>query len=212
MGRVQDGVRARANATCHAPLGVTADREADLAEAQTIAAGGVVSAEAKAGFERALVLGPGHPKAGYFLGLAAEQDGKPDEAKARWTQMIGEAPEGAPWLGLLRSEIARLGGTAPETAAAPAPPATPGPAQIRAMVDGLAQRLATDGSDFDSWLRLVRSYVVLGEADKAREAAANAAGSSPRRREDRPPRQSGERTGDRWIMTTIGQPAPPPAA
>jgi cytochrome c-type biogenesis protein CcmH len=172
MGRVQDAVRARANAM--RLLGVTADREADLAEAQTIAAGGVVSAEAKAGFERALALGPGHPKAGYFLGLAAEQDGKPDEARAQWTRMIGEAPEGAPWVALLRSEIARLGGTPPQTAAAAAPPAQPGPAQIRAMVEGLAQRLAADGSDFDSWLRLVRSYVVLGEGDKAREAAASA--------------------------------------
>jgi len=171
MGRVPDAVRARANAM--RLLGATADREADLAEAQTMAAGGVVSAEAKAGFERALVLGPGHPKAGYFLGLAAEQDGKPEEARAQWTRMIGEAPADAPWLGLLRSEIARLGGTVPQ-AEATAPRATPGPAEIRAMVDGLAQRLAADGSDFDSWLRLVRSYVVLGEGDKAREAAANA--------------------------------------
>jgi len=88
--------------------------------------------------------------------------------------MIGEAPADAPWLGLLRSEIARLGGTPPAAVAAPAPAATPGAAQIRAMVDGLAQRLAADGSDFDSWLRLVRSYVVLGEGDKAREAAASA--------------------------------------
>ena len=172
MGRLPDAVRAYSNAM--RLLGVTADRQADLAEAQTIAAGGVVSAEAKAGFERALALGPGHPKAGYFLGLAAEQDGKPEEAKAQWTRMIGEAPADAPWLGLLRSEIARLGGTPPAAVAAPAPAATPGAAQIRAMVDGLAQRLAADGSDFDSWLRLVRSYVVLGEGDKAREAAASA--------------------------------------
>jgi cytochrome c-type biogenesis protein CcmH len=45
---------------------------------------------------------------------------------------------------------------------------------IRGMVDRLAQRLQTDGSDLDGWLRLVRSYKVLNETDKARDAAANA--------------------------------------
>ncbi len=170
LGRVPDAVRARANAL--RILGPTADREADLAEAQTLAAGGVVTAEAKAGFERAVALGPGHPKAGYFIGLAAEQDGRPDEARALWAKLVTEAPAGAPWIGLLQSEIARLGGTPAPVAAPSAPPAAP--PDIRAMVDGLAARLASDGSDFEGWMRLVRSYVVLGEAAKAREAAANA--------------------------------------
>lgn len=172
LGRVPDAVRARSNAL--RILGATADREADLAEAQTLAAGGVVTAEAKTGFERALALGPGHPKAGYFIGLAAEQDGKPEEARTLWAKLVAEAPAGAPWIGLLQSEIARLGGPAvPAPAAVPAaPPAAP--PDIRAMVDGLAARLAADGSDFEGWMRLVRSYVVLGEAAKAREAASNA--------------------------------------
>ncbi|MGZ8310311.1 MAG: c-type cytochrome biogenesis protein CcmI, partial [Rhodoplanes sp.] len=38
----------------------------------------------------------------------------------------------------------------------------------------LAERLKKDGSDLDGWVRLVRSYMVLGEADKARTAAADA--------------------------------------
>ena len=42
------------------------------------------------------------------------------------------------------------------------------------MVEGLAARLASDGSDFEGWLRLVRSYAVLGDGDKARRAAADA--------------------------------------
>lgn len=167
LGRVPDGVRARANAL--RILGPTADREADLAEAQTIAGGGVVTAEAKAGFERAIALGPGHPKAIYFLGIAAEQDGKPEEARAMWTKLVESAPPGAPWVGLIQSEIARLGGTPPASAPAAAPVAPP---DIRAMVDGLAARLAADGSDFEGWMRLLRSYAVLGEAAKAREAAA----------------------------------------
>jgi cytochrome c-type biogenesis protein CcmH len=45
---------------------------------------------------------------------------------------------------------------------------------IRGMVARLAERLKTDGSDLDGWLRLMRSYVVLGERDKALSAAADA--------------------------------------
>jgi len=42
------------------------------------------------------------------------------------------------------------------------------------MVDRLAARLHADGSDVDGWLRLMRSYMVLGETAKARAAAADA--------------------------------------
>ena len=45
---------------------------------------------------------------------------------------------------------------------------------IRGMVDGLAARLADDPNDLDGWLRLARSYVVLGETDKATDALATA--------------------------------------
>ena len=47
-------------------------------------------------------------------------------------------------------------------------------AMIQSMVDGLATRLKQDGSDLDGWVRLVRSYKVLGEPEKARAAAADA--------------------------------------
>ena len=41
---------------------------------------------------------------------------------------------------------------------------------IRGMVEGLAARLAQNGQDIEGWLRLVRSYTVLHEPDKARAA------------------------------------------
>jgi cytochrome c-type biogenesis protein CcmH len=53
----------------------------------------------------------------------------------------------------------------------PAAPAAPPPAQnemIRGMVARLDARLHQDGSDVEGWIRLVRSYLVLGEPDKAR--------------------------------------------
>ncbi len=38
------------------------------------------------------------------------------------------------------------------------------------MVERLAARLAQNGQDVEGWLRLVRSYTVLHESDKARSA------------------------------------------
>ena len=45
---------------------------------------------------------------------------------------------------------------------------------INQMVDGLAQRLKENGNDLKGWLRLMRSYMVLGKPDEARQALADA--------------------------------------
>ena len=45
---------------------------------------------------------------------------------------------------------------------------------VRGMVARLAERLKQDGSDVEGWLRLVRAYMVLGDKEKARAAAADA--------------------------------------
>ena len=60
---------------------------------------------------------------------------------------------------------AGLAGQAPNAAAGPAMPAQ-GP-DIRAMVDGLAARLAEQPDDIDGWMMLIRAYVVLGETENA---------------------------------------------
>ena len=76
LGRFDDAVKARRNAL--RLLGATAEREADLGEALTGAANGIVTAEAKEAFERARRPRSRAVKARYFLGLAAEQDGRRD--------------------------------------------------------------------------------------------------------------------------------------
>lgn len=43
-------------------------------------------------------------------------------------------------------------------------------AMIEDMVEGLAGRLRREPEDIEGWIRLVRSYGVLGDADKARDA------------------------------------------
>jgi cytochrome c-type biogenesis protein CcmH len=106
MGRTNEAVKARANAL--RLLGSNAEREVDLGEALVAEANGVVSVDARAAFERASALDARHPKARFFLGLAAEQDGRLKDAKTIWQGLVNDAPEGAPWLGVVRTALARL--------------------------------------------------------------------------------------------------------
>jgi cytochrome c-type biogenesis protein CcmH len=178
LERYDDAVKARRNALNL--LGATAIREIDLGEALTAAAGGIVTAEAKQTFDRAVEIDADSFKALFYLGLAAEQDGKASEAARIWHVLIAKAPADAPWLTVVRQSVARVEGTAvpgprPEDVAAASEMAPDQRNQmIRTMVDRLAVRLHEDGSDIEGWLRLLRAYMVLGERDKAKAAAGEA--------------------------------------
>ncbi len=177
LGRYDDAVRAWRNAITYG--GDSAERRADLGEALTGAAGGVVTGEAKAEFERAVAINPDEVKASFFLGLAAEQDGRAGDATAIWRAMLTKAPPDAPWVALVQAAIARVGGVAPPLsddtmAAAKEMPETDRNAMVRGMVDRLAARLKQNGDDVEGWLRLVRSYMVMGERDRAMSARADA--------------------------------------
>jgi cytochrome c-type biogenesis protein CcmH len=180
LGRFDDAVKAR---TLALDLGgETADRRADLGEAQVAAANGVVTANAKESFDRAAALDPQQVKARFYLGLAAEQDGKRDLAAELWRGILAGSPAGAPWAGAVREALARIGAGVPST---PGPSsddmaaaATMTPEQRNEMISGmvtrLAERLKTEGNDVDGWLRLVRAYMVLGDRDRARNATTEA--------------------------------------
>jgi len=178
LGRFEDAVKALRHVLRLS--GASAEREVALGEALVFAANGVVTAEAKATFERAVKLDGGNPQARYFIGLAAEQDGDRAKAAAAWRALIEGAPPDAPWVEFVRRALARVEGS-------PAPAPTQdqvaassdmSPEQrsdmIRGMVARLAERLGRDGSDIEGWLRLVRSYMVLGDTDKARAAVGDA--------------------------------------
>jgi cytochrome c-type biogenesis protein CcmH len=179
LGRFEDALKARRNAL--RLNGETAQRSAALGEALVLAANGVVTAEAKAAFERAVALDGSDVQARYFLGLAAEQEGNPAQAAEVWRGLLAAAPPDAPWRDFIQRALARVGGTA-----APAGPTKEQVAassdlspdqrstMVRGMVARLAERLQNDGSDVEGWMRLVRSYMVLGEPDKARAAVADA--------------------------------------
>jgi cytochrome c-type biogenesis protein CcmH len=178
LGRYDDAVRAYRNAITYGGDG--AERRADLGEALAGAAGGVVTAEAKAEFERAVAQNADDPKANYFLGLAAEQDGRQAGAAAIWRGMLAKAPADAPWRPLIEAALARVGDpSAPALsndamAAAKDMNEADRGAMIHGMVDRLATRLKQNGDDVEGWLRLMRAYMVMGERDKAASALTEA--------------------------------------
>jgi cytochrome c-type biogenesis protein CcmH len=181
LGRFDDAVRAWRNAI--RLNGSTAPREADLGESLVAANNGVVTVEAKSAFDRALTLDPGDAKSRFYIGVAAEQDGKHDAAVEIWRDMIAKAPPGAPWVDILRQAIARVapgsvsnvpGPSAEDMAAAAQMKPDEQNQMITGMVARLADRLKQNGDDVEGWLRLVRAYTVLGARDKAVAAAADA--------------------------------------
>jgi len=179
LGRFDDAVTAWRKA--QAFNGETAARDSDLGDALVAAANGVVTDEAKEAFERAIARDPHEPKARYFLGLADEQDGNREGAAAKWRAMLEDAPPDAAWTGFVGDALERVTGE-PVAAAGPSADdmvaANVTDAQraemIRGMVAKLADRLHADGTDVARWLRLVRAYVVLGDRDKAKDAAVDA--------------------------------------
>ena len=192
LGRFQDASRAWANTI--RLLGSSASREASYGEALVAAGDGMVTAEARSAFERALDTAPDQPKSRFFLALAAEQDGDAETAKTMWRELLADSPADAPWRPAVEERLAAYGldipapalseGAAPgpsseDVAAAGAMSADERAEMIAGMVDRLAGRLAEDGRDLDGWLRLARAYVVLGEPDKARGAIASARENYP---------------------------------
>ncbi len=188
LGRADDAVRAYAQA--NRLLGATAERQAALGEAMVVRGDGLVSQDAVRAFEAAIVLDPSMPKARYFLGLAAEQDGRRQDAAAIWSKLVRESPPNAPWLGVVNASLARVGGSAAPAIAGPGPSAQDvaaagsltgeqRSAMIQGMVERLQERLNADPKDLDGWLRLARVWRVLGDETKVRGALTSARTAFP---------------------------------
>ena len=181
MDRFDDAVKARRNSL--RLNGPSAEREADLGESLVALANGVVTADAKAAFERALTHDSRSNKARFLLGVAAQQDGQPEKAAAIWRAMLQDIRPGSPWIPMVREALAQFdpspgasapGPTAADVAAANEMKPEDRNIMIRGMVERLAERLKQDGSDLEGWLRLVRAYTVLGDRDRALSALTDA--------------------------------------
>jgi cytochrome c-type biogenesis protein CcmH len=147
---------------------------------------GVVNEPARQAYARLLSLEPQSIEPKVWLAIAREQDGDLKGAEAEYRTLLAGAEE--PWKGLLESRLQaaseKLG--APAAPSMRAPDATAGyppgksPAErdkfINQMVEGLAARLKENGKDLEGWMRLLRSYMVLGRRDEAVAALSSARG------------------------------------
>jgi cytochrome c-type biogenesis protein CcmH len=177
LGRFDEAARAYGEAL--RLLGEDAPTRAEYGEALTAAAGGIVTAQARVAFEQALTERGDLPKARYYIGLAAEQEGDKAKAVALYQKLLADGSNDAPWLAVVRQRLAGLNAApaaAPTDEAAAIAALDPDSQQsaIRGMVARLAARLAQNGGDAQGWQRLIRAYGVLHETDKAKDALAQA--------------------------------------
>ena len=179
------------------------EAQSALGEALVVEADGTVVEPAVAAFTRALAGQPGDARALFYLGLHEAQSGDSRAALTRWLDLEARAEPDAPWLGMLRGEIARVAKAAdidpltirPDrklpSAAPPATTGMPTPTQeqrdamasltpeqrqqaIRSMVEGLETKLKESPQDRAGWLRLANAWRVLGETAHSAEAYARA--------------------------------------
>lgn len=183
LGRFADA--ARAYETVIRLQGEDADLLASAGEALVAADEGQVSEQARKRFEQALALEPSMAKPQYYLARRDELAGDLPGAIRRLEALVRQGPADAPWMQLVQSGLMRLkADSAPPEAGAAAPgqnaeASKPGAgadlqalppeqmAAIRGMVDGLDRRLAAKGGNVEEWVRLVRSYRVLRDRERA---------------------------------------------
>ncbi len=167
----------------------TAADHAILADLLVRAANGYVSPEAEAAVNAALALDAGNGLARFYLGLTQAQTGRPDLSFQTWRALLETSPDAAPWVPVIRERIGMLAQAAGVDYALPE--ATRGPdastveaademspedrqEMIRGMVEGLAERLATQGGTGAEWAQLIAALGVLGEAERAKAIFAEA--------------------------------------
>lgn len=165
-----------------------ANAQAALGEALTLEAGGTVTQAAVEAFNKAIAAQPDDPRALYYLGLHEAQSGDSRAALRRWQELEERSPPNAPFLSMLRAEIARVARSAglempkptreqQDAMAALAPEQRQ--QAIRGMVDGLAARMKDNPQDRGGWLRLANAWKVLGENANAVDAYGRADALGP---------------------------------
>jgi cytochrome c-type biogenesis protein CcmH len=171
-----------------------ADVHAGYGEALVDVAGGTVTPQAKASFDRAMKLDSREPRARFFQALYRAQHGDKKGALDQWIDLANSGPADAPWQADLQKRISATAGELGQdvsgrlkTASGSAnSPASPGPqmdpsavaavkalppvdqqAMIDKMVEGLAQKLAKSPNDPEGWVKLLRSRMVLKQTEQA---------------------------------------------
>lgn len=158
---------------------------------------GIVSPQAQAVLAKVVAADASRIRAKFYYAEGLRQAGSLKAALDEFDDLIRRSPANAPWLKLVRDRrhdtlvALNLPADTPEPATLPAVAEAPGPTEAdvdaaagmdagdrKTMIEGMVQQLATkldsDPRDRNGWVRLMRSYSVLGRADDARAALARA--------------------------------------
>lgn len=134
---------------------------------------GDVTEEAVAAFEEARRLDQDLPEPGFFLGLAAFQDGRVDAAETIWLDLIARLDERSPYRVIIAQQAFQLLSQPQVDAAAVASAAQDENfdpvARIEGMVSRLQARVEGGEAGFADRLRLIRVYGLMQREDEARE-------------------------------------------
>jgi cytochrome c-type biogenesis protein CcmH len=165
--------------------GESAERLSGLGESIVASNQGLINSEATDAFRKALSIDRNDARAEFYLAFALEQEGRRMEALAAFQSLAKTSPPDAPWQPIVAQHIASLQNAPDQPAPNPAAPGNPTAADVAAaqdmsagdrqqmiqnMVAGLDEKLKADPNNFEGWMRLVRSYAMLKQADKASDA------------------------------------------
>ncbi|MCD2177502.1 c-type cytochrome biogenesis protein CcmI [Rhizobium sp. C1] len=179
--------------------GESVERLGGLGEAIVMSNQGLVNSEATDAFRKALSLDRNDARSEFYLAYALEQEGRSMEALAAFQALAKSSAPDAPWQPLVAQHIANLqkGTSEAKPGQGPANPDAPGnptaadiaaaqdmsagdrQQMIQNMVAGLSEKLKANPNNFEGWMRLVRSYAMLKQADKAGEALESALKTFP---------------------------------
>ena len=173
-------------------------------EAIVLAAEGRVTPKSRKLFREALGKDPKEPTSRYYLALADWQLGLYRKAYDQWVSLLAESAADAPWADVTQQRLLEAsekldinivnlprplasskmetntprripdGPTGEDIRAAQNMSAGDRQNMIRGMVEGLAAKLDDNPSNFEGWKRLIRSYVVLGDIEKAKSSLTKA--------------------------------------
>ncbi|WP_209883500.1 c-type cytochrome biogenesis protein CcmI [Rhizobium leguminosarum] len=181
MGRADDAADAYHSAL--RILGPSVPRLDGLSQALMAGSNGIVGEEIRVVLQSLLKIDPANPRARFYVALGLEKEGRTADAVTAFEAIAMTSPANAPWLPLVNEHVARNGGTPviatdkslsnpskEDVASAENLDQTDRQQMIRGMVQSLDAKLSADPNNFEGWVRLVRSYAVLNDKDRAAAA------------------------------------------
>ncbi|MEM9910144.1 MAG: c-type cytochrome biogenesis protein CcmI [Pseudomonadota bacterium] len=164
----------------------TAEDFSVLADMMVSATAGYVSSDAELALRASLARDSENRRARYYLGLYFIQIDRLDSAFRTWDQLLRDSTSDDLWTPVLREQLPELAWRAgnaryelpaeddsvplsqQQIEAAGEMTREERAEMIRGMVEGLSERIETEGGSVEDWARLTNALAVLGDFDRVR--------------------------------------------